>query len=194
MIAMARDPDDSTGFLLEDFLAADAHTPDGYRAQFIDGQMIVAAPQEGNHESVVGAIAEQVALKSAERMQWAGHKGLIVPSFGEGDDGRAIPDLTCAPRSLELFRGAPPWMEVAGVALVVEVTSTRPEVDREAKRRAYAAAGIPLYLLADREVQRVTLFTHPAAGDYQRTAMTPFGGELELPEPFAFTLDTTDFA
>jgi len=77
---------------------------------------------------------------------------------------------------------------------MVEVTSSRPELDRETKRRAYAAAGIPLYLLADRKLKTGTLFSDPKGGDYTRTEGASFGEELPLPAPFSFALDTSDFA
>ena len=81
-----------------------------------------------------------------------------------------------------------------GIELVLEVTSSRPDLDRNAKRRAYAQAGIPLYLLVDREHRRVTLFSHAAYGDYLQTYKVPFGDKLELPDPFGFALDTASFA
>jgi Uma2 family endonuclease len=85
-------------------------------------------------------------------------------------------------------------MQPAGVTMVVEVTSSRPEDDRKSKRHAYAAAKIPLYLLVDRETRRATLFSDPERGDYQRTSTVSFGGSVELPEPFSFKLDTSQFA
>jgi Uma2 family endonuclease len=77
-----------------------------------------------------------------------------------------------------------------GIELVLEVTSSRPELDRNAKRRAYAGAGIPLYRLVDRQERRVTLYSVPAHGDYSRTCAAAFGDKLELPNPFDFALDT----
>jgi hypothetical protein len=38
----------------------------------------------------------------------------------------------------------------------------------------------------------VTLFSGPFEGDYERYVTVTFGGKLELPEPFAFALDTAD--
>ncbi|MFD0856298.1 Uma2 family endonuclease [Actinomadura adrarensis] len=94
-----------------------------------------------------------------------------------------------------LFRGADSWMPPPGVAMVFEVTSSRPERDREAKRRCYARAGIPLYLLADREVEAVTLFSGPDAStaDYRAAVRVPFGKPVELPDPFGFALETARF-
>lgn len=67
-------------------------------------------------------------------------------------------------------------------------------MDRNEKRRAYAGAGIPLYLLVDRQQRRATLFSHPVHDDYSQTRAAAFGDKLDLPKPFAFTLDTAPFA
>jgi hypothetical protein len=84
-------------------------------------------------------------------------------------------------------------MPCEGVAMVVEVTSTRPEADREAKRRCYARGGISLYLLVDRDDSSVTLFSDPEKDDYRQLCILPFGKPFPLPDPFVFDLDTTDF-
>ena len=127
-------------------------------------------------------------------MDFAGHKGLIVPSSGAADGGRVIPDATFALNELRLFRGAESWMKTAGVTMVVEVTSSSPERDRNVKRHAYAGAGIPLYLLVDVQRRWVTLFSNPVGNDYRSSNRTTFGRSIELPEPFSFTLETESFA
>jgi hypothetical protein len=134
---------------------------------------------------------EQVFTKSATRMHISGNKGLIIPAVA--GQNMVIPDLTFAPADLDLFLDAPSWMRPSGVAMVVEVTSSMPEHDRNAKRRAYAAARIPLYLLVGRDDKTVTLFSGPARDTYISTTTVPFGDSLELPEPFSFTLETDGF-
>lgn len=136
-------------------------------------------------------IVEQVVAGSATRMHFSGHKGLVL----SGADGGAhvIPDITFAPKKLNLFLDALPWMPVAGVAMVVEVTSSSPERDRHAKRRAYAVARIPLYLLIDRQQGQVTLFGEPVRDDYSTMTVAAFGDVVKLPAPFSFTLETANF-
>ena len=178
--------------LLEGFLSFDA--PEGYRVELIDGEIVVTPPPSGNHERAFSRIASQIARKSTVEMDFSETKGLIVPSDGVADAGRVIPGCTFAPFELDLFRDAKPWMPSAGVAMVLEVTSSHPERDREAKRRAYAEAGVPLYLLVDRKERRVTLFSAPAGDDYSHASQVPVGKKIDLPKPFDFTLDTAPFA
>lgn len=77
--------------------------------------------------------------------------------------------------------------------MVLDVTSSKAQTDREVKRRCYARGGIPLYLLVDRETSWATLFSAPEPGDYQELRAVAFGEQLPLPQPFAFDLDTADF-
>lgn len=158
--------------------------PEGFRAELIEGEIIVTPPPDGEHEEAVAAIAEQFYRNSKLRVRVSTTKGLEVPG------GRFIPDGAVAPRGH--FRGAPPWASPDGVLLVFEVTSVRPAKDRDTKRRGYAAAGIPCYLLIDRDEAKVTLFTDPEDGEYKAIAQVAFGKTLELPEPFSFSLDTAE--
>jgi Uma2 family endonuclease len=70
-----------------------------------------------------------------------------------------------------------------GISMVVEVTSSSLDHDRNGKRGGYAAAKIPLYLLVDRQEGQVTLFSDPVRNDYATQAQAPFGGSIKLPPP-----------
>jgi Uma2 family endonuclease len=192
MIVMTRDPGTPAEFLLADFLTLE--TPGGYRAELTDGEIVVTPPPDGNHGRTIWRILRQISRNSSTAMDYAPEAGLIVPSPGIPEEGRLIPDAVFAPAELDVFHNAPSWMSPDGVELVLEVTSSRPDLDRNAKRRAYARAGIPLYLLVDRQERRVTLFSAPAHGDYSRTCAAIFGDKLDLPKPFDFALDTAPFA
>jgi Uma2 family endonuclease len=190
MIVMTREPEAPVDSTLQYFLSLD--TPEGYRAELIDGEIVVTPPPNGNHERVISRIVEQVFAGSATRMDFAGHKGLVFPVAPS--QNRVIPDITFAPRDLDLFRDAPPWMSPRGVAMVVEVTSSSPDHDRSGKRHGYATAKIPLYLLVDRQQGQATLFSDPVRDDYTTQTQVTFGGSIKLPPPFSFTLETEDFA
>jgi Uma2 family endonuclease len=192
MTAMAHEPMATNAqTLLDGFLALE--TPTGFRAELIEGEIVVTPPPDGDHEDYLALISEQVTQGSATAMQISGHKGLILTGSEEQLADRVIPDATIAPRALRLFRGAPSWMPSAGVAMVVEVTSSRPQKDRVAERHGYARAGIPLHLLIDRDKSTITLFSDPTADDYVANITVPFGKPVPLPAPFSFELETTDF-
>ncbi|MET7766386.1 Uma2 family endonuclease [Streptomyces sp. NPDC005393] len=188
---MAHEPLTQDEVLLEGFLALD--TPEGFRAELIEGEIVVTPPPDGDHEDHIGLLVNQVARRAAMDLQFSGNKGLKVPRGGLCVRNHVIPDGTFAPTELRLFRGAEPWMPCEGVAMVTEVTATKPERDRTAKRHCYARGGIPLYLLIDRDSSDVTLFSDPEGADYRQHVTVPFGKPLDLPAPFSFSLETTDF-
>ncbi|MFJ5778713.1 Uma2 family endonuclease [Streptomyces sp. NPDC093094] len=191
MTAMAHEPLTQEDVLLEGFLALD--TPEGFRAELIEGEIVVTPPPDGDHEKYISRIIRQVIKRSRSEMDFSGNKGLKMRSGGACPKNHLIPDATVGPVELDLFGGADPWMPPEGVALVLEVTSTRPAADRETKRRCYARAGIPLYLLVDRDASSLTLFSDPKTEDYREHITLPFGKPLSLPEPFGFDLETADF-
>ena len=64
--------------------------------------------------------------------------------------------------------------------------------DRTTKPAQYAKAGVPLYLLADQELGRWTLFgLAPGWQRYQVAADGAYGEEIKLPAPLGLSLTTT---
>ncbi|MFF9451892.1 Uma2 family endonuclease [Streptomyces flaveolus] len=190
MTAMAHEPI-TQDLLLEWFLALE--TPEGFRAELIEGEIVVTPPPDGDHEHYISRIMTQVIRRSRTDMDFSGNKGLKLKNADGLLADHVIPDGTFAPERSMLYRGAEPWMPCDGVSLVLEVTSTKPRADREAKRRAYARGGIPFYLLVDRQESSITLFSDPGQDDYRQHCTVAFGKPLTLPAPFSFDLDTADF-
>ncbi|WP_374211609.1 Uma2 family endonuclease [Streptomyces sp. YS415] len=177
--------------LLDWFAELDA--PEGLRVELMEGEVVVAPLPDGHHEHCVSEIVSQVHEHSVTEMQFSRQKGLKLRSADGCPQDHVIPDGTFAPKEQRLYRGADPWMPCEGVTMVLEVTSGKPRPDREIKRRCYARAGIPLYLLVDREARWTTLFESPKADDYEELRGVAYGKPLPLPAPFAFDLKTTDF-
>lgn len=159
--------------------------PAGYRAELIEGEIVVSPPPDGHHEGILSRTIKQVIRKAVAELDYSGNAGIVTPN------GRFIPDATFV--AGDHIDDRVSWDGPAGVELVVEVTSGRGDKDRVKKRRGYAAVQIPLYLLVDREAAEVVLFSKPADGEYHAQLRQPFGKGVELPEPFGFTLDTTAF-
>jgi Uma2 family endonuclease len=184
--------DPISGNLLLDWFAG-LNTPEGFRAELIEGEFLLRPLPDGSHEHCLSEIASQIHTGSRTAMTFSGNKGLKLKGAHACPQDHVIPDGTLAPGDLRLYRGADPWMPCAGVAMVVEVTDARPETDRETKPRCYARGGIPLYLLVDREASSITLFGDPGKDEYRERCTRPFGKPVTLPAPFGFDLDTADF-
>ncbi|MFI9646656.1 Uma2 family endonuclease [Streptomyces sp. NPDC052040] len=55
-----------------------------------------------------------------------------------------------------------------------------PPTDYGPKKRAYAVAEVPLYVIADPYRGRCHIYRHPKDGDYATETRVPFGEDLDL--------------
>jgi hypothetical protein len=97
------------------------------------------------------------------------------------------------------YRARKGWYPIDMLALVGEVTSTNHETDTGPKLRTYAAAGVPLYVLINRDTKTAHRHTDPVMpGDdptkayYGDESKVHLGEPLSLPAPYP-TLDTAPF-
>lgn len=186
-------PRDPADVLLEGFHAL--KTPEGFRAELIEGDIIVTPPPDGPHEGIIFSVVRQVVRQSATDLEFSGNKGLLLDRGGLCPSNHLIPDGVFV--QADAFWGAPSWMSRENVVMVVEVTSSKPDNDRKTKRYCYARGGIPLFLLIDRDERTVTLFSEPGGAgdliDYRQDIRVPFGKSIDLPAPFSFMLETAAF-
>ncbi|WP_327428788.1 Uma2 family endonuclease [Streptomyces sp. NBC_01236] len=171
------------------------------RPEYVEGMAIV--PPQPNHKHNKGA------FKLAVQFDSAGH----LASMGNGyraahKDGTTmsllIPDFyVCRREPTELdesyLKAHKGWYPIDMIALVGEVTSTNHETDTGPKLRTYAAAGVPVYVLINRNAKTAHCYTAPVLpGDdpteafYDSEVKVALGERLRLPEPYP-TLDTAAF-
>lgn len=117
---------------------------------------------------------------------------ICVTSPVNGEHEEIVPDLVIAPKGS--FSDREEWHDPSPVLLVAEVTSdSTAERDREQKIQGYARAGIPLYLLIDREVGEAVVHAEPSANEYAESSRCKLGLTVSLPAPLGFELDTAEF-
>ncbi|MFW6695275.1 Uma2 family endonuclease [Streptomyces sp. MAR4 CNX-425] len=173
----------------EVFFAASAAAPQGRRVELIEGHIHVSPPANGEHEESISGVTEQIRDHCRDLRMYTGI-GLLLPGADPKD--RVIPDVVVAPR--RSFQNDREWHDPGPVLLVVEVTSkSTAHNDRARKLRGYARAGIPSYVLVDREAGVAWVHTEPGSDDYARAAKAELGMKIMLPEPFGFELDTAEF-
>ena len=187
MTAMPEEPSPVRGDLREAYAALDVMP--GFRAELVDGEIIVSPIPDGQHETIVVAVDDWVRDVHGLRL----HRNLTLIS----PEGEYVPDGIAAPKGA--FAGREWHSKPDGVAMVLEVTSGRPrdrkgaERDRGPKRQGYAAADIPLYLLIDRLDGKATIFSEPRGNDYAHSASAALGDDLSIPEPLEGVLPTLGF-
>lgn len=185
MTAAARDGDTDPGLdavLWDAWLALDL--PEGYRAEIIEGSIEVSPTGRARH----GILANRLRRIMDARLTdgpFAAYQDMNVI------DGlkALIPDLFIAPAELDSALD-PDGLGVhaSQVALVAEVVSpghTDRKRDRIRKRRAYARAGIPVYVMVD-DYDRdgtVTVLSapDPARAEYSVVTRVPYGTPVTVP-------------
>ncbi|MFF4314871.1 Uma2 family endonuclease [Streptomyces sp. 900105755] len=163
---------------------------DTVRLEFIDGRIGVKKVTNGDHGSIIMWLIRQ-CMQARPELDLNPTQGLKVEAYRRG---RARPDGALAP--VGHFAGQGDWAETRGVLMVVEVTSYDPDThnrDRVEKPRAYAEAGIPVYLLIDRDNSSVLVHSNPDLEDgYRDIHVVRLGGKVTLPDPVGIELDTEE--
>ncbi|MEW2390407.1 Uma2 family endonuclease [Streptomyces venezuelae] len=165
--------------------------PEGSKVEIVEG-VVTVSPSPSNEHNI---IAEKVqrCLYSVLPDDWGIYQtlSLAVPSRL----GMFIPDLVALP--VAEVEGPGTHVPAGAAELVVEVTSpSNARHDRVSKPAAYAAAGIPLYLLIDRWAPggpTITLYGEPRGDVYRTLQACKFGEPITLPAPFGLDLDTSAF-
>jgi hypothetical protein len=172
------------------------------RPEYVEGMAIVPPAPNDNHNDGTGELFFQFRV--------AGHR---LVGMGNGyraarKDGTTmsllIPDFYVRRRKpseldesyLKAHRG---WYPIDMIALVGEVTSTNHETDTGPKLRTYAAAGVPVYVLINRNAKTAHCYTDPVLpGDdpteayYDSEIKVDLGDPLPLPAPYPI-LQTAPF-
>ncbi|WP_097966957.1 Uma2 family endonuclease [Streptomyces sp. or20] len=170
--------------------------PEGWRAEIDEGQIVLVPPPHAHHNGIAEAVQSRLYRGLPEGLGIYQTLGVHVAPLGK----LYVPDLVVMPT--ELIAAADPEvsdpMDASEALLVVEITSRgNGREDRTKEYRAYARAGVPMYLLIDRFDTRgpmATLFTEPNEdGTFKHTDAVPFGKPLALPSPFDVQLMTGEF-
>ncbi|MCX4788379.1 MULTISPECIES: Uma2 family endonuclease [unclassified Streptomyces] len=170
--------------------------PEGWRAEIDEGRIVLTPPRHAHHHAIVGRVQHRLYEVLPE--EWGIYQVLAV--HVAAIDKLYMPHLVVMPS--EVIAAADPEtndpVDASEALLIVEITSKgNARDDRTKKYRAYARAGVPMYLLIDRFDTRgamATLFTEPNEdGTYKHSDPVPFGKPLTLPQPFGTTLLTEEF-
>jgi Uma2 family endonuclease len=162
----------------------------GWRAELLDGHIVVSPPPVLWHSEVVFWLYEQ--FRDASRMNGWGQSqasALVLPRTRDilEPDHLVFTDR----RNVSNLKYEIPVERTLLVSEVVSPSSVKD--DREVKLLRYAAAGIPFYLLVDRfrRPTTVTLFSGPGENGYDKAVVVPAadGAMLHIPEPCDVTLD-----
>ncbi|WP_431782847.1 Uma2 family endonuclease [Streptomyces chumphonensis] len=162
--------------------------PEGYKVEIVEGTVHMS-PQRRIHWKIISRVHLQLvehfgddeSIDSDVRFDFPGHLNGFAPDLTKVREG-AETDAKgrLAPEDLEF---------------VLEVISKGTGVnDYGVKLRAYAAAEVPVYLIADPYVGRCHLYTHPKDGAYRTELIADFGEPIDLTQTdLGLVLETDRF-
>lgn len=185
--AMIPSSADRPQMLVEEFEELARTGPESVKLEFISGKLGVRPVPDQKHRAIVMWLLERCMQQRPDARLYP-ELQLKVEYYRRG---RAIADGVLAPVDHFIEQGE--WAEPEGVLMAVEVTSYDADTDqrdRRDTRDGYAAAGIPVYLLVDRDAYSVSVYCDPAKETYRKRLTYAFGEVVELPAPVGITLET----
>ncbi|MEU4830445.1 Uma2 family endonuclease [Streptosporangium sp. NPDC023615] len=159
---------------------------ENHRIEIVNGRIVVREMPTIAHAKVVHQLTAQLMPLSMEK-GWRLYPQVKLLLQVQGD--RFEPDLVIVPPDPPLRD--PSHIYANATLLVVEVVSpSSVHDDHVVKPRAYALAGVPLYLVIDTFANRFRLLSRPGPEGYADEVTESLGKPLELPAPWDVTIDT----
>jgi Uma2 family endonuclease len=159
--------------------------PEGYRAEIIEGVIEVSPTGRYSHSQIIFLLKEALG-------EYLRGGGVAARNDTNVIHERSawVPDMLVVDRDSERYvTDDGLGLAADGVHVVFEVVSPgkrSQERDRVKKRREYARAGIPVYVLIDDYEGQgaVTLFTQPRPDrdDWDDIHRVPYGTDVDIPE------------
>jgi Uma2 family endonuclease len=161
---------------------------EGYKAEIVEGAVVMSPPRHVHARImrlIMRALEDEFGMDALvsfdERIDFPGHLNGFCPDVVKLRD-------TAEQTSKGLWR----YQDVEFVAEVVSrSTGTN---DYGPKKTAYAAAEVPVYLIADPYQGRCHVYTRPKEDDYAMETTVAFGEPIDLTDtPLGLVLDTAGF-
>jgi Uma2 family endonuclease len=149
-----------------------------HRVEILEGQLLVTPAADGPHGLALTDLTLAFAALHRKDAYVIQGIGLWLPS---GDD-HAVPDLAVVDKEFRDHEIKYKCYDPAVFRLVLEITSTNWRDDVERKPDAYAGAGVPVYVICDREHGEVIVCTDPRGGEYRTRSVYRKGETFVLPE------------
>ncbi len=143
------------------------------RVELIQGELIQMAPIGGAHIQLVNLITRILDRQVGEEAVVSAQNPILLPPDSEPEPDISVLRPEC------LYRKEVP--SAKDVLLVIEVSVTTLEYDRDVKIPLYAAHGIPEVWIFDPTTRAVLMYREPTRNSYQRL-LTPQNDEVVSPQ------------
>ena len=145
--------------------------PEDERLELIEGELVRMSPINAPHAAAVKRLTELLRDRLGKRALVGVQDPIVLDDQSEPE-----PDISVLRRRADYYANAHP--SPADVLLVVEVSDTTLEYDRDVKARLYARAGIPETWVVDLNGERVIVFRDLDSGEYTRMESVRRGADM----------------
>jgi Uma2 family endonuclease len=141
------------------------------RVELIEGEIVEMSPIGERHAACVGRLTQVLSLLfQRQAILW------IQNPIRLDDYSEPQPDVSVLKPRADFYGQALPTP--ADVLLIIEVSDSTLEYDRQIKVPLYARAGVPEVWIVNLADERIETYADPAAGAYQMTAVAGRGEEV----------------
>ncbi len=145
--------------------------PEDERLELIEGELVRMSPINAPHAAAVKRLTELLRDRLGKRALVGVQDPIVLDDQSEPE-----PDISVLRRRADYYANAHP--SPADVLLVVEVSDTTLEYDRDVKARLYARAGIPETWVVDLNGDRVIVFRDVDNGEYTHMESVRRGADM----------------
>lgn len=156
---------------------------DDGRIELLEGKLIEMSPVGRKHAAMVKRLTALLYRKLAGELIISVQDPIRLGEYSEPE-----PDLALLKPSANYYEDRLP--DADDVLLIIEVSDSSLDKDREVKLPIYAAANIPEYWIINMEACEVEAYRFPLEGAYRSREVFKKGGAINLPVPGrSFSMD-----
>jgi len=152
--------------------------------ELIEGELIKMSPTGSKHASCVNRLNKLFNRLLVEEIV-AVQNPIILDDFSEPE-----PDLAILKYQEDFYAKAHPTPQ--DVRLLIEVSDSTLDADREIKAPLYAKVGIPEYWIVNIEAQQIEVYYAPKLGNYQQKEIFEINDEVKAQFSAQITLKVKD--
>jgi Uma2 family endonuclease len=140
--------------------------------ELIDGEIIDKMPIGSKHAAIVRKLEKYLERNFGDRLMVSGQNPIRIDEHNEPE-----PDIALLVPRDDFYAEAHPMAK--DVFLVIEVSYSTLEYDREVKKDLYAEAGISEFWLVNLQEETVEVYSQPKNGKYRSVRILEAGETIE---------------
>lgn len=155
------------------------------RVELIEGEIVEMSPIGSRHAACVKRLINILVREVGDSGVVGAQDPVLLP-----DDSEPEPDVVVLRPRKDFYAEAHPTP--SDVLLLIEVSETSLEYDREVKLPLYARASVPEVWIVDLASEEILVYSRPEGGAYTEVGSVGRGGSLALRLVPGLTLNPDD--